>query len=639
LRQATYTTCAPKDKAWDIQAETINLDDANAKVVAKNAIIRIRGWPVLYTPYLSFPTNNQRKSGFLFPLVGYSNVGGTDLGLPYYWNIAPNYDLTLTPHIYSERGVKLGGEFRYLTSNSSGVMFGDVLPHDKAFSNFLHQTEAEFPMLIGHTTNRWSVGMVETTQINPQLQLNIAIQQVSDDYYFQDFSSNLAVITQRQLLRQVDLSYTTTHWLFRGMAQSYQTLHPVNEIPVANIYERLPQLMAQGSYSDLPFNAHFNVLGQYDQFHWSNQPWENTAVTMPYGPRVHINPILSFPQLRPWGFITPEVQLVENYYKVQQTLGRNEFNRTIPRFSVDSGLYFERQSTLVGNAFTQTLEPRLFYLNVPYYNQTPIPVYDSGYMIFNMDQLFRTNRFSGFDRIGDANQLSYALTSRWLSDETGIERANISIGQIKYFAKRKVFLCQSITGFCEDNPYVFGSLSPVSDYSPVTTRGVYQLNSAWGITGDYIWDPYTHATNNADLHLHYQPQPNKIINFGYSYLENGDITQVRGNQSEDNALHQAIIAFSWPLAQRWGAVGAYSHNISKNYSMMSLVGLQYDSCCWAMRVLGGRTFTSLNSGFEPQYNNNVYLQIALKGLGSVANSDPNTILQTFIPGYSDPFHH
>jgi LPS-assembly protein len=259
-------------------------------------------------------------------------------------------------------------------------------------------------------------------------------------------------------------------------------------------------------------------------------------------------------------------------------------------------------------------------------------------MIFNLDQLFRTNRFSGFDRIGDTNQLTYALTSRWLSSETGTERASLSVGQIKYFAKRKVFLCQSITGFCEDNPYTFGFLSPLSDYSPVAARGVYQLNSAWGVTGDYIWDPYTHATNNANLNLHYQPQPNQIINFGYSYLVNGDITQVRGNQTQNDALHQALIAFTLPLTDRWGAVGAYSHNISKNYSMMSLAGLQYDSCCWAMRILGGRTFKSLDAGFEPHFNTNVYLQIALKGLGSVANNDPNNILQTYIPGYSDPFH-
>ena len=258
-------------------------------------------------------------------------------------------------------------------------------------------------------------------------------------------------------------------------------------------------------------------------------------------------------------------------------------------------------------------------------------------MIFNVDQLFRTNRFSGFDRIGDANQLTYALTSRWLSEDTGAELANFSIGQIRYFADRKVQLCQSPSGFCIDNPFVFGNLSSTSETSPVATRAAYHLNRIWGITGDYVWDPATRATNNGDLNLHYQPEANEIINLSYSYLVNSDGGLVRNNGPQNNALHQAMIAFSWPLREKWSTVGAYSYNISKNYSMMSLLGVQYDSCCWAMRVLVGRTFKSLNATFEPEYSNNIYLQILLKGLGTVAYSDPSNVLGTFIPGYNDIF--
>lgn len=641
LRRATYTTCAPQDKAWDIQAESITLDNANGKAVARNARVRIREWPVFYTPYLSFPTNRERKSGFLLPIVGYSNIGGFDFGLPYYWNIAPNQDMTLIPHLYSERGLMMGGEYRYLTTNSTGIIRGDFLPKDEAYSDFLRNNEAQFPRLQGQSTNRWSFGMLETTHFAPNVQLNVNVQQVSDDYYLQDFSSNLALLTQRQLLRQADLTYTTDHWLFRGMGQSYQTLHPVNESPIANVYERLPQLLAQGLYYDLPFNANFNILGQYDQFHWPIERWNIGPLNQPQGPRFHINPILSLPQVKPWGFITPSVQFVENYYEVQNNWGmtNSDINRIIPRFSLDSGLNFERDLTLLGRAFTQTLEPRVFYLRVPYQNQTTIPVYDSGYMIFNQDQLFRTNRFSGFDRIGDANQLAYAVTSRWLSEETGAERANFSIGQIKYFADRKVQLCRSPTGYCVDDPNAFGAVSSVSETSPIASRAVYHFNPVWGITGDYVWDPATHATNNGNLNLHYQPEINQIISFGYSYLVNGDMTQVREMGTEDNALHQATLAFAWPLSDKWSAVGAYTHNISKNYSMMTLVGLQYDSCCWAMRALGGRTFQSLNASYEPQYNNNIYLQILLKGLGSLANSDPSNIISTYIPGYQDQFRH
>jgi LPS-assembly protein len=442
-------------------------------------------------------------------------------------------------------------------------------------------------------------------------------------------------MTERQLLRQADLNYTTDNWLFTGMLQSYQTLHPVNEDPISSIYERLPQIMARGLYYDLPLNANLNLLAQYDQFHWPINHWN--ASSREQGPRVHLNPIVSVPFVKPWAYVTPSIQLVENYYQVDNSgLGvQKNYNRTIPRYSIDSGVYFERT---VAGLYTQTLEPRLFYLNVPYQDQAQIPIYDSAYMIFNQDQLFRTNRFSGFDRIGDANQLAYALTSRWLVDETGAEKANFSIGQIKYFSDRKVQLCQSWDGNCFSTPLSMGYVSPTYDWSPVASRAVYNINALWGLTGDYIWDPATKATNNADLNLHYSPNPKAAISGGYSYLVNADITQVRQNASENNALHQALFAYTWPVSEQWSTIGAYSHNISKRYSMMSLLGLQYDSCCWAMRVIGGRTFTSLNNG-EPQYNNNVYVQLLLKGLGSVATSDPYNILSTYIPGYTDPFHH
>ena len=667
LKLATYSTCAPQDKAWDIQAKSITLNNAKATGVARNAIIRVHEVPVLYTPYLSFPTNKDRKSGFLMPLVGYSNVGGFDLGLPYYWNIAPDQDLTLVPHLYTERGVMMGGEYRFLTPGSTGKIKGDFLPDDRAYKNFLANSEFEFPKLQGNSTNRWSYSILENTFFTPDLQLHIDVQQVSDDYYLQDFSSNLALITQRQLLRQADLTYSTENWVFRGMGQSYQTLHPVNETPISPVYERLPQLMAQGYYYDLPFNANLNILGQYDQFHWPIDTWE-LPTGMPQGPRFHFNPVLSVPFMKPWGYVTPSVQVVENYYQVQNNGGfqsnywglqgnvwepqtnwlsqRNfygpksvSFNRTIPRYSVDSGLFFERNFSFRGEGYRQTLEPRLFYLNVPYHTQTPIPVYDSGFMIFNTDQLFRTNRFSGFDRIGDANQLAYAVTTRWLIDDTGAERANFTIGQLRYFSDRKVQLCQSPLGYCYDDPNAFGNLSSTYDVSPIASRASYNLTPRWGITGDYVWDPATKATNNADLNLHYQPAMNSIINFGYSYLINGDVTEVRANGASNNALHQALIAFSWPVTERWSTVGAYNHNISKDYSMMSLLGVQYDSCCWAVRLLGGRAFQNLNASFEPQYNRNVYLQILLKGLGSVANGDPYNILTTYIPGYSDPFRY
>ncbi|WP_165474790.1 LPS-assembly protein LptD [Legionella nagasakiensis] len=636
LRKATYSTCAPQDNAWQIEAGEISLDYSKSRGVAKHAILRVHDWPVLYAPYLSFPTAKVRKSGFLMPMYGYSNIGGFDLALPYYWNIAPNYDATLIPHVYTRRGLMMGGDFRFLTESSAGIVSGHLLPNDRAFAKFVTDNSNQYPSLRGTPNNRWSFLLQEHTQFNPNLHLGIDYQQVSDDYYLQDFSTNLAVSTQNQLLRQGTLAYTTEHWLFRGMMQSYQTLHPINQSVISDIYQRLPQLLARGAYNDLPFQANFNVLGQLDNFRWS------ASMPQPQGPRYHLNPILSFAEFKPWGYVTPSLQLVENYYNIQYGGGKmsQSFNRTIPRYSLDSGLFFERFTALMGHGYLQTLEPRLYYLYVPYHDQTTIPVFDSAYMIFNNDQLFRTNRFSGFDRIGDANQLAYAVTTRWLSEENGQEKASFSIGQIRYFSNRRVQLCYSQEGNCSDGSLMLGYLSPVAKSSPIASRLKYHLNSTWMMTGDYVWDVYTHATNNGYLNIHYQPQVNQIINFGYTYLVDGDVTQVANSNIQNNALHQATFSYAWPFSDRWSSLGIYSYNISKRYNMMTFLGLQYDNCCWAIRVLGGRTFKSISpTTLSPQYNNSIYLQILLKGLGSAASGDPSSVINSYLPGYSDIFRH
>lgn len=635
LQKATYTTCAPQDEAWQIEADKIKLDDANATGVARNAKLYIHNWPVLYTPYLSFPTSKARKSGFLMPVVGSSNVGGFDLAIPYYWNIAPNYDATLTPHLYTNRGLMFEGQYRYLSLNSFSTIQGRFLGHDRAYSHFLDDNKELYPILRDKASDRWSVDLKNSTSITPNMHLGVNFQQVSDDYFLQDFSTNFAILTERQLLRQADLSYTTDHWLFKGMAQSYLTLHPINETPVSDVYQRLPQLMAYGAYDELPFNANISLLGQFDYFLWPSE-----RVLTPEGSRYHFNPILSLPQIKPWGFFTPTIELVQNYYDLrnQEVYVRSHYNRTIPRYSIDSGLYFERPTSLMNQGFTQTLEPRLYYLKVPFHDQTPIPAFDSGYMIFNADQLFRTNRFSGFDRIGDTNQLSYALSSRWLLDQSGAEKLSLTLGQIRYFADRKVLLCQNISGYCEQNPLTLGFLSPTAKYSPVVSRAYYYLNPNWVMAGDYAWDPATRGTNNGHVNFHYEPETNRIINAGYTYLVNGDITRVAYTNIEDNPLHQLNFSYAWPFNAKWSSLGGYNYNISKRYEMMSFLGVQYDSCCWALRLMGGRSFRSLDSQARPRYNNNVFLQILLKGLGSVGNSDPASRIRTFIPGYNDQFH-
>lgn len=631
LHRATYSTCPPHQESWRIEASEINLDTAHASGVAKHAVLRVKDWPVMYAPYFTFPTSNERKSGFLMPLYGYTNIGGFDTALPYYWNIAPNYDATLTPHVYTRRGLMMGGDFRYLTERSSGVFSGQVLPQDHAFGEFLAENRQAYPQLDGVSTDRWNVMFRDTTYFASNLAMNLNFQQVSDDYFLQDFSSNLAILTQNQILRQGDLTYTTDHWLMRGMMQSYKTLHPVNQAPVADIYERLPQLYAKGGYSNLPFGTDFNVIAEFDDYHWPTD-----QVNIPQGPRYHLNPILSLPMMKPWGYVTPSVELVENQYDVHYRgdFNNQSFHLTMPRYSLDSGLTFERSS----GAYTQTLEPRLFYLYAPFHDQTQIPVYDSAYMIFNTDQLFRTNRFSGYDRIGDANQLAYAVTTRFLSDANGAERASLTVGQISYFANRRVGLCYRKGMGCVDSPLLLGYVSPLSKTSPIASHGSYRINRVLSLTGDYVYDTATRSTDNDNLNLHYQPAPDRLVKLGYSYLVNGNLLPSASGGIQNTALHQATFAYAAPFTDRWSTLGVYSYNISKGYSMLGLFGVQYDNCCWAARLMGGRTFMSLSpERFQPQYNNNVYFQVLLKGLGTVENSDPSSIVRSYLPGLQGLF--
>lgn len=631
LNKATYSTCPATKPAWQIEAKAIRFDHANATGSAKDAVLRVADVPVLYTPYFKFPTNHDRHSGFLMPIYGYTNLGGFDLGVPYYLNLAPNYDATLLPHVYTHRGVMMGGDVRLLTTKSAGIISGNFLPDDQAFSHFLSENQAQFPVLDGVSDNRWSFLLHESTQLSTNLVMNIDYQQVSDDYYLQDFSTNLALLTQNQLLRQGDVSYTSDHWLLRGMLQDYQTLHAVNQSMIADAYARLPQLMAAGSYDELPLNTNFNVLGQFDYFHWPSR-----YTHQPQGPRYHLNPTLSWPLIRSYGYVTPKLELVENHYDLSyvQVYGEQSFNRTIPRYSIDSGLLFER----AGRGYTQTLEPRLYYLNVPYQNQSQIPAFDSAYMIFTNDQLFRDNRFSGFDRIGDANQLAYGVSTRWLSAASGREKASISLGQIRYFSKRRVNLCYSFNGECEDSQFALGYLSPVANTSPIASRANYQFNQVWHASANYVWDTATNASNNGDFHLHYQPTPDRLLTLGYSYLVSGNNLVVAQKKPAAGALNQATVAYAWPLTEQWSTLGVYSYNIGEGYDMMTFLGLQYNNCCWAMRLFGGRTFKSLApDSFQPRYNNNVFIQVLLKGLGSVGTNDPGSILQSYLPGYTNLF--
>jgi len=636
LNDASYTTCPPKDSSWMIKARKIKLDKITGRGTAKDGFLEVNNFPVFYFPYYNFPIDDRRKTGFLTPVLGYSDNSGAQVGVPFYWNIAPNYDLLLTPNYYSQRGVLLNSDFRYLTPISKGELELSGILHDKAFSDFVNDNQDQLGNL---SDDRYEIYFNHVTQFNQNWSVDAIYHEVSDDYYLQDFGSTIAETTENQLLRQLDLNYNSENWSSIGRLQHYQTLHPINQTAVDDVYSRYPQWILNGHYDDLPDDFNFAINNEFDSFVWTGADEE----TVPLGERYHTNPILTRPVFEDWGYIKPTVQLQETYYGLSQNPNNlsESINVAVPQISLDNGVYFDRDTQILGKSWVQTLEPRLYYLYVPYVDQTEVPVFDSSYYTFTYDQLFRPDRFTGLDRVGDANQVSLALMSRFMDPETGSEVFHFGVGETYYFQDRKVQLMQlqdPNAVYADDPDTTPGYYSDTTAYSPIASQLAYYFNPVFSITGDGAWDPHTQAANNAAITLHYQPGTNKIINAGYSYLVNGDETGITDPGMENGNLDQISIAYAWPFSSssRWSSFGSWSQNISHDYPMNYFLGVQYENCCWAVRLLGGKMYTNLDNNNDPVYSDSVYLQILLKGLGTVANGKPTAMTRS-IPGYQDIF--
>lgn len=628
LSNATYATCPPSVRAWKVSAKSLTLNQQTGTGTAKHVTFKVKDVALFYAPYYSFPIDNRRKTGFLTPVVGYSNRNGADIGFPFYLNLAPNYDATITPYYLSQRGSMIAGEFRYLDRGSQGHVIGTVLPNDKRYQAFKLQHPDEFDP--GSTSTRSMISTYNDTRFNENWIGHLDVNVVSDDFYFQDFGQSVPSTTQNQLLRQGYISYSDQHWYFIHNLQAYQTLNPFTaNTQVSEIYDRLPQIIVTGSYPNIAGPLSFEINNEFDHFLNGPKPAQ--------GNRFTVNPVLSYPMIRAAGFLIPTAEVNSTFYRLHNAMmpmNVNNVDRTIPRYSVDAGLFFERYQRVRQQYFTQTLEPRVYYLYVPFEEQSQIPNFDSDSNIFTFNQLFRPNRFSGLDRIGDANQLAFALTSRFINQETGREALRVSAGSIAYFKDRLVQLCDQGVN-CIDSPNERGYVSPTAKFAPIATRVEFAINPLWTASSDYVWDPVLRDTNNASIQLHYQPAPNRVIHMAYSYLVNAD-RDPRGYDAPNarNDLHQASIGAAWPLGDHYSAFGHWQYNFNQDYNLAYYGGLQYDSCCWAFRVLGGRIFTRLD-GSTPLYQNAIYLQILLRGLGTVGNRGLANTLQTVIPGFKD----
>lgn len=646
LDKTTYTTCSPTDPTWFLKADNLVLNKQTGRGTARDAWMYGGGVPIFYTPYANFPIDNRRYSGFLYPSFEVDNNSGFIVNIPYYFNLAPNYDDTLTASPMTNRGLQLSNLFRYMDSFNEASLSLSYLPDDKEFARFKESIFQDYPpdagtqpylnALNNDSNNRAALTFHDTSTFSPKWSGDIDLNYVSDDYYLQDFGSGAQAVTTDQLLNQAELKYQDEHWQFLGRIQGYQTLHDINDSFVQDQYSRLPQLDLNASYPDEDFHLDYALNSELVNFQHVGDFF--TGEPYPTGNRLHLSPQVKRPWMTSYGFFTPALALDMTGYNVANNaiLHSNgtiepitedpdlNITRTLPIFDIDSGLYFDRSFSLGKSDFRQTLEPRVFYLYVPEKNQVNIPIFDTTQPAFNYDQMFLTNRFAGYDRVGDANQISFGLTSRILDGMTNATKLRASIGEILYLHHPTVCLYPE----CTDSPSTEGSVSPIAGLLSFTP------NAKWLASASAAWDPVQSAWNNASGEIRFTPKPQHILKLGYNYVQNGDVINSDPDSSANN-LQRVDVAAAWPIMNHWSAVGDYNYNISHNNPQTYLYGLQYDSCCWAVRFVVNRNLTAQTADGN-EFRNSYYIQFLFKGLGSIGNNDAGTALST-IPGYSDIF--
>jgi len=579
LINATYTTCVPGDDSWYLEVEQLGLDYGREVGTAQWATVHLFGTPVMTSPYMDFSLSGQRKSGFLSPTFTTSGKNGPDVSLPYYFNLAPNRDLTVTPRYMEKRGLIVGSEFRYLEPHSKGNARFEYLPQDAVRGG-----------------KRSAVSLVHGYEEGP-MAVGISLNKVSDNNYFRDLSSRLNFTSQTYLPREGVVRYSggwwgDGNWTATARAQSFQTLQlPDGSLPTQ--YSRLPQVLLSAGRPDI-HGVDFSVTGEAVDFHHP---------TLVRGTRTTVYPSLSMPMISPGYYFTPKIGINSTSYSLTNAAPATgtSFQRNLPIFSLDSGMTFEREASYFGRDFQQTLEPRAYYLNVPYRDQSKIPLFDTVVSDFNNAQIFSENGFSGGDRINDANQLTLAATSRLISPSTGQEAMRATIAQRYYFSPQRVTLNSTTS------PTNFTASDWLASFS---TR----VAPRWTVENAAQYSQRENRIERLTVGTRYQPEVQKTLNLSYRFL--------RGQ------FNQVDVSGQWPLGGRYYGVGRYNYSMSDHHVVEALAGFEYNEDCWTGRFVIHRF--SVTAGVS---NLAVFLQLELNGFSRVG-SNPLAALKRNIPGYT-----
>ncbi|WP_438616549.1 LPS-assembly protein LptD [Marinobacter salinexigens] len=576
IRDGLLTTCGPQQNDWAVVASEIELNREEGFGTAKHVRLEVLDVPVFYWPWASFPIDDRRKTGFLYPEFGSSSAdSGAFLAVPYYLNLAPHYDATLTPQYHHGRGLFTELEGRYLSSFGETTLQLGYIGNDSAYKD-------ENP---GEDGERWALDATTRASFGYGWTGYGDFSVVSDEDYLGDLNRTLDINTATHLQRKGGFRYRSDAQYFDMYLNDYQTI--VDRITEVNKpYAQLPEVIYGGQANAGWFEA--SLESQYTWFDRDNETL--TGLDKAKGQRLRAIPELALPLRSLWGFSRPSVSVDYTRYELDDySLGDGSFDRTVPVFEWDNGLYFDRQSSLFDIPYNQTLEPRLYYAWADAEaDQNYIPDFDSGLKTFQFDQLFQRDRFSGGDRVGDANQLTVALTSRFNDLVTGAERARFSIGQVQYFDDREVTL--------------FGEGAGTRSRSPLAGEVVLHPLDTLEIRSSGLWDPETGDTEEGRSQLVFHSED-------YQYLASLGHTYSRGE------LEQSDVAAVFPVTDSISLIGRWVHDSILDRTVGSLAGLEYNNCCWSVQVVHQNYLTD-----DEELDSRVLFQIQLKGLGGSGGS-------------------
>ncbi|WP_322741651.1 LPS-assembly protein LptD [Glaciimonas soli] len=631
----TYTTCPGTKPDWYLKAKTFDIDTGLNEGVANSGIVYFKGVPILGAPVMSFPLSGERESGVLPPTYGSTNKGGLEIAIPYYFNIAPNRDLTITPNLITQRGLQLSAEARYMGTDYSGLTRIEFLPDDRLAAQEAADLKALNPAIPDNQlpkSDRYSFQSVQAMKLGSGFGLAWNVNYASDISYPDDFSRSITQSSQRLLNRELDLTYGGTYGSVTALASRYQVLqdYDAGQALISRPYDRLPQITYNKGWQDVD-GFDFNLNGQYTKFRNSEYDGKAATLTNPGGgERVYINPQVSYPIIAPDYFLTPKLQVdatsynLTNFVPITQPVTgvtaipgtAQSFSRVLPTFSLDGGLIFERDATLFGNAVTQTLEPRMFYVRTPYHDQSNYPVFDSGLADFNFAQIFTENSFSGHDRISDANQLTSAITSRFIQ-ANGIERLRLAIGQRFYFSQPLVSLNPPTT-----TPDT--ATTPISRSDLLLAAGG-QITPTLGLDSNIQYSQSDNQVQRANYSMRWQPAPKEVINLAYRLDRTANALALNNNE----ILKQVDLSAQWPIYKRWYGVGRINYDLINRQIAEGLIGLEYKADCWVFRIVAQRIPTS-----TLQATSAIFFQLELNGLSKLG-PNPMQALRSSIPGYQN----